>query len=479
MLKPELVRQLNAVVGSENVLTRKGDRIVYECDGFTIQRTLPGAVVLPGTPDEVQRVVKILHEARVPFLPRGAGTGLSGGAIPSCENSVVIPLTRLNKIQAVDFRNRRALVEAGAINVHVSQIAGRKGYHFAPDPSSQSASTIGGNVAENAGGPHTLKYGVTVNHIEALELVLPDGRRYWTHNMSPSMDGGFDIAGLLCGSEGTLGLVTRAIVRLVRAPQSIRTLLAVFDSIEDATQCVSSIIAQGIIPAALEMMDQVILKAVEAAFQVGLPADAGAVLLVELDGLEAGIDKDLGRIERICQEHRSRDTRLAVTAEERDNVWRARRLAVAALGRLAPSYVTQDGVVPRTKLPEILRHVAHVSKQYDIPIANLMHAGDGNLHPILLFDEREQEQVQRVLQASAAILTECIALGGTVTGEHGIGVEKIDFMPHLFSPEDIRVMLDVRSAFNPEGLCNPGKLFPTEKQAVPGIGSSAANVSGL
>lgn len=433
--------------------------MVYECDAFTVERRLPGAVVLPGSTDELRQVVELLATHGVPFLPRGAGTGLSGGATPMDE-SVVVPLTRMNRILAVDYRNRRALVEAGAINLHVAQVAARRGYHFAPDPSSQAASTIGGNIAENAGGPHTLKYGVTVDHVEAVELVLPDGRVRWTSASAPTQGGGYDIAGLMCGSEGTMGLVTRAVLRLVRSAPSLRTLLAVFRTVDDATQCVSSIIAQGIIPAALEMMDQVAIKAVEEAFSVGLPPGAGAVLVVELDQLEAGIDDDMARIENICLEHRSWQTRLAATPEERAKLWQARRLAVAAMGRLAPSYVTQDGVVPRTKLPDILRHIGRVSQTYGIPIANVMHAGDGNVHPILLFDERDKRQVHQVLRASGDILTECIRLGGTVTGEHGIGIEKTEFIPHLFTAEDIRFMTDVRSALDPKGMCNPGKMFP-------------------
>lgn len=456
MLSSELVGQLRRIVGHNHVLTSESDRIVYECDAFMIERRMPGAVVLPCTVDEVQRVVQLLHRARVPFVPRGAGTGLSGGATPA-EDSVVISLTRMNRIVAVDFRNRLALVEAGAINLHIGQLTATRGYHYAPDPSSQAASTIGGNIAENAGGPHTLKYGVTVNHIEGLELVLPDGQCMW---LPKSPDNGYDLAGLLCGSEGSMGFVTRALLRLIPAPQSYRTLLAVFRTADDASQCVSAIIAQGIIPAALEMMDRVAIEAVEQAFKVGLPSGAGAVLVVELDGLEAGIDDDLQRIERICLDNRSQQIRMAATSEERAQLWQARRLAVAAMGRLAPSYIIQDGVVPRTQLPRILRHIDQVSRSLDLPIANVMHAGDGNVHPILLFDERDPDQIQRVIQASASIVGECINLGGTPTGEHGIGIEKAPFMPKLFSDDDIRLMQDVRSAFDPLGLCNPGKVFP-------------------
>lgn len=435
--------------------------MVYECDAFTIERSQPAAVVLPGSTDEVQRVVQTLSAHGIPFLPRGAGTGLSGGATP-LQNSVVIPLTRMNRILAIDFRNRLALVEAGVVNLRLGQMAQKRGYHFAPDPSSQGAATIGGNIAENAGGPHTLKYGVTANHVEALELILPDGTAIWASAQAPSHDGGYDIPGLLCGSEGTMGLVTRAIVRLVRLAPSLRTLMAAFRTVEDATQCVSAIIAQGIIPSAMEMMDRSAIRAVEEAFHLGLPSDEDAILVIELDQLEAGIDEDMRRIEDICLAHRSQRIRMAQTAEERAQLWQARRLAVAAMGRLAPSYVTQDGVVPRTKLPHILRHVARVSEAYDIPIANVMHAGDGNIHPILLFDERNPEQVKRVLAASGDILTECVRLGGTVTGEHGIGIEKAKFLPGMFTDDDLKLMDDVRSVFDPRGMCNPGKVFPQD-----------------
>lgn len=459
MLPSQVIDQLVQVVGAPNVLTKESDRVVYECDAFTVERFLPAAVVLPGSTEEVQRVVQILSAHGIPFLPRGAGTGLSGGATP-LQNSVVIPLTRMDRILAVDFRNRLALVEAGVINLKLGQVAQKRGYHFAPDPSSQGAATIGGNIAENAGGPHTLKYGVTANHVEALELVLPDGTVMWTSARAPSHDGAYDIAGLLCGAEGTMGIVTRAIVRLIRLAPSLRTLLAAFRTVDDATQCVSAIIAQGIIPSALEMMDRATIQAVEEAFQLGLPTDADAILVIELDQLEAGIDEDIRRIEEICLAHRSRKISMAQTAEERAQLWQARRLAVAAMGRLAPSYVIQDGVVPRTKLPHILRHVARVSAEYDIPIANVMHAGDGNIHPILLFDERDPEQVRRVLAASGEILAECMRLGGTVTGEHGIGIEKAKFLPRMFSEDDLKLMDDVRSVFDPRGLCNPGKVFP-------------------
>lgn len=478
VVSAEVVRALGEIAGPEHVLVGPADLLVYECDGFTIERHLPGAVVLPASAGEVQRVVRVLHKHGVPFLPRGAGTGLSGGTIPF-ENAVMIPLTRMNHVLAVDYRNRRALVEAGVVNLRLSRAVSGRNYQFAPDPSSQGASTIGGNISENAGGPHTLKYGVTIDHVEALEVVLPDGSMTWTGGTGSPDQPGYDIAGLVCGAEGTLGIVTRACVRLTRNPQAIRTLLAVFETVDDATHCISDIISRGIIPAALEMLDHLILQAVEEAFQVGLPTDAGAVLLIELDGLEAGIDAATSQVEAICQSHRAREVRRAATAQARAELWKARKRGAAAVGRLAPSFVTQDGVVPRTKLPAVLQFIAQVSRTYDIPIANLMHAGDGNLHPILLFDERDEEQVARVLKASEAILSECVRLGGSVTGEHGIGIEKIDFIPRLFSDADIRVMLDLRAVFNPDGRCNPGKIFPTQKTCAHEVTRPRPQAAGL
>lgn len=461
MLSASLLAGLRRIVGEENVLTRPGDLIPYECDAFTIERRIPAAAALPGSADEVQAVIELLHKAGVPFIPRGAGTGLSGGTIPE-EGSVLIGLTRMRRVLAVDPRNRRALVETGCINTHVSRAAAPFGLHFAPDPSSQHASTIGGNIIENSGGPHTLKHGVTVNHLEAVECVLPDGRRVWFKG-GRAADPGYDLAGLLCGSEGTLAVATRAVVRLIPNPPAIRTLLAVFDSVDDATECISRIIADGIVPAALEMMDDSVIQAVEEAFAIGFPLDAGALLLIELDGLEASVESEGRRVEELCRRMGAREIRAAEDARERAELWRARKVGVGALGRLSPSLVTQDGVVPRSKLPEIIRIIRGVSERHGLRIANVMHAGDGNLHPIICFDERDPDQVRRTLAASREILEACVRLGGSVSGEHGIGVEKIEFLPLLFSDEDLEAMRLIRRVFNPDDLCNPGKIFPTQK----------------
>lgn len=456
-----LIRSLAQVVGEEHVLSSSGDVLVYECDAFTIGRQIPLAVVLPGSAEELVEVVRLLYRAKVPVVPRGAGTSLSGGCMPP-EGAVVLPLTRLNRVLAIDYRNRLAVVEAGLVNARLTDRVKHRGWHFAPDPSSQTASTIGGNIAENAGGPHTLKYGVTVNHVLGMELVLPNGAVTWAGGMAEDAPG-YDLTGLMVGSEGTMAIATKAIVRLTRLPQAIRTVLAVFDTILDATHTISDLIAAGIIPAALEMMDQPIIQAAEQAFNFGLPTDAGAVLIIEIDGPEAGLDDLAERIITLCRRHHVRFTQLAADPAVRADLWKVRKRSAGAVGRLSPSYVTQDGVVPRTKIPEMLQQIAQIGAKYNLRIANLMHAGDGNLHPIILFDERDPDQVQRVLKASYDILKACVDLGGTVTGEHGIGVEKIEFLGLLYSPADIRLMEDLRNVFNPDHLLNPGKMFPTEK----------------
>lgn len=472
MLPSDLIRKLKAALGSRNVLTGGSERLVYESDAYTLERGLPQAVLLPKSTEEVQAAVRLLHSYGIPFVARGAGTGLSGGATP-VNDSVVISLARMNRIVGVDFRNRLALVEAGTVNLRLTQVASMQGFHFAPDPSSRSACTIGGNIAENAGGPHTLKYGVTTNHVEGLELVLADGKALWVWADAPTAEGGYDLAGLLCGSEGSLGIVTRALVRLVPTAPSLRTLLAHFRTVDDATRCVSAIVAQGIIPSALEMVDHVALKAVEGAFHLGLAPDVRAILLIELDQLDQGIDEDMQRIIEVCLAHGCRKTELAADAATREKLWQARRLTVAAMGRLAPSYITQDGVVPRTKLPQIVRYTEQVSRRYGIPIANVMHAGDGNIHPILLFDPHDGDQVERVLQASGEILTACVRLGGSVTGEHGVGLEKAAFLSLMFSEADLRLMDTIRSLFDPKGLCNPGKIFPSQSAASVGAPGGA------
>src|SRR5438876_3170548 len=406
-----LVDRLRAIVGSGSLLSAPSELLVYECDGSTIEKNKPDVVVFPTTTEQVVAVVQTCNAADVPFLPRGAGTSLAGGCLP-VGGGVMITLTRMKRILEINLRDRYAVVEAGVVNEWLSNRLRPDGYHYAPDPSSQKACTIGGNVATNSGGPHTLKYGVTVNHVLGLEFVLPDGRVVQTGG--PAEDNpGYDLTGVIVGSEGTFGIATTATVRITRNPQAYRTLLGVFETVEDATNTISDIIGAGIVPAALEMLDQLILQAVEAAFHFGFPLDAGAVLIMEVDGLEAGLDADAERIAAIARTNKAREVRRATRDAERLLLWKSRKQAFGAVGRLAPSYCTQDGVVPRTKLPHILREIHRIGEKYDIRIANVFHAGDGNIHPILLFDERDAGQVQRVLQASHEILEECVACGGS------------------------------------------------------------------
>ncbi|MCS7270789.1 MAG: FAD-binding protein [Gemmataceae bacterium] len=456
----ELVRRMQEIVGPDNVLTALADRAVYECDGFTLAKTRPDVVVFPRSTDQIVTIVRACRELNVPFLPRGAGTSLAGGCVP-VGGGVLIALSRMKRILEINVRDRYAVVEPGVVNVWLTNALKPYGYHYAPDPSSQGACTIGGNVATNSGGPHTLKYGVTVNHILGVELVLPDGRVI-TCGGPVEDTPGYDLTGVIVGSEGTFGIVSKVWVRLTPNPQAYRTLLGVFDSIDDATNTISAIIGAGIVPAALEMLDRTMIQAVEAAFHFGFPLDAEAVVIMEVDGLEAGLQEEADRIEAIARAHRAREVRKARTEAERALLWKARKQAFGTIGRLGyPSYCTQDGVVPRTRLPEIMRFIVATARKYQLGICNVFHAGDGNIHPILMFDERDPDQVRRVLAASHEILAECIRLGGSVTGEHGIGVEKLDFMPLMFSQDDLHYMVRLRSAFNPDNRCSPGKMLPT------------------
>ena len=456
---PQIISQLREIVGPENVLAARSDLLVYECDGFVIEKNSPDVVVFPRHTSDISRIVKLCNASGVPFLPRGAGTSLAGGCLP-VGGGVMIVLTRMKRILEINLRDRYAIVEPGVVNVWLTNALKGTGFHYAPDPSSQGACTIGGNVATNSGGPHTLKYGVTVNHVLGVEAVLADGRIVQIGG--PAEDPvGLDLLGAIVGSEGTLAIVTKVWVRLTRNPQGHRTMLAVFESVDDATAAISEIIGAGIVPAALEMMDQGILVAVEAAFQFGFPLDAQAILLIEVDGLEAGLDQQRDQIVALCKKCNAREVRLAQDEKERLKLWKCRKQAFGAIGRLSPSYCTQDGVVPRTKLPQILRKIIEIGARWDIRIVNVFHAGDGNIHPILLFDERDPEQTRRVLEASGEILQACLDCGGSVTGEHGIGVEKIHFMHKMFSDSDLTAMRNLRDAFNPRNNLSPDKLLPT------------------
>ena len=450
------------IVGKDAVLDDERELVVYECDAYTLQRNPPTAVVLPRSTQEVAAVVRLCAEMGVPVIPRGAGTSLSG-AVLAVDGGVMIALTRMNRVLNIDPRNRRALVEAGCVNAWITRNASAHGLFYAPDPSSQTACTIGGNIATNSGGPHTLKNGVTTNHVLGYEMVLPDGAIEW---LGVEPDGGeevagFDLRGAAIGSEGMFGVVTRVLVRLMKTPPAFKTFLCVFESVDEASQAVSGIIAAGIVPAALEMMDQLITQALEEAYHFGFPLDAGAVLIVELDGLTKGVEQQAKRVEEVCRQNNASEVRLAKDDAERTALWKCRKRAFGAIGRLSPNYVTQDGVVPRSKLPVIMRFIRTVSDKYELRIPNVFHAGDGNIHPLLLFDERDEAQTKRVIAASEEILGKCLELGGSVTGEHGIGVEKINFMSQLFSDVDLDVMADVRDVFNPDGRCSPKKMLPT------------------
>jgi glycolate oxidase len=464
MLAPALLASFRAIVGADGVIDRPEALLVYECDGYTLERAAPELVLLPRSPQEVSAVLRLLAAGGIAFVPRGAGTGLSGGTLP-VGAPVMICTSRMQRIEEVDVRNRRVVAQAGVVNQWITNAVRAHGLHYAPDPSSQPACTIGGNIAENSGGPHTLKYGVTTNHVLGVELALPSGELVMLGGMVEDRPG-YDLVGLVVGAEGTFGIVTRATLRLVRTPEAYRTLLAVFDSVDAASEAVSGIIAAGIVPAALEMMDQLIIIAVEAAYRIGLPADAGAVLLVELDGPAVGLDSQAERVAAVCRTHRVREIRIARDEAERAALWKCRKRAFGAVGRLAPNYCTQDGVVPRTRVPDILRQIAATAERHRLRIANVFHAGDGNIHPILLYDERDRDEVARVLAAGREILEACVALGGSLTGEHGIGVEKMGQMPLLFGPDDLRAMTQLRAVFDPEGRANPHKIFPDARVCV-------------
>jgi glycolate oxidase subunit GlcD len=448
------------VVGARWVRRAPAELETYATDGLSIRRLRPAAVVLPGTRDEVVQVVRILAHYGIPFVPRGAGTGLSGGAV-GAGDQVVIALTRLTRILAIDPANRRATVEPGVVNARLSEAARPYGLFYAPDPSSQSACSLGGNVAENAGGPHCLKYGVTTNHVLELEVVLPSGSVAVLG--SPAGEPwGPDLVGLFVGSEGTFGIATRITVRLVPLPRAVRTLLAAFDSVRSASEAVTEIIGSGVVPAALEMMDRNCIRVVEASvYAAGYPVEAAAVLIVELDGgSEAAVAAEAVEVEALLRKRGARQVRTAATETERARLWQGRKKAFGALGRLSPDLLVQDAVVPRTALPDILDRVAAIAARYGVTVSNVFHAGDGNLHPNFSFDARVPGELERVEQASAAIMQACVAAGGTITGEHGVGNDKLHYMPLVFDADSLGAMEAVRRVFDPRGQSNPGKVIP-------------------
>ena len=455
--KPPLISDLEDAIGTQFVISRPEDLLVYEYDG-SIDKAMPGAVVVPGSTEEVMAAVRIANRHGANIVPRGAGTGLSGGAIP-LKGSVVIALTRMNRIIEIDAGNRTALVEPGVVNIEISQAAAKFGLYYAPDPSSQRACTIGGNVAENAGGPHCLAYGVTTNHVLGIEVVLPDGEITWLGS-DLRESAGFDLRGAFIGSEGTLGIATKISVRLLKTPETIHTLLAAFPSIDSASQAVSDIIASGIVPAALEMMDRNTIDACEPVFNPGYPADAQAVLIVELDGIMETVDDEAKKVETICNACGASELRSADDPDRRAELWATRKGAIGAMGTLAPNYYLVDGVVPRTRLSEVLGKVMDIGAEMELKIANVFHAGDGNLHPCILFDERDRDQVRRVIECGHRILELCVEAGGALSGEHGIGIEKQAYMPLVFSDADMEAMARLRPAFGAGDSFNPGKVFP-------------------
>lgn len=453
-----LARALTAIVGERQVLRRPSELLVYATDGLPGYRKQPALAVFPRTRDEVVAVVRLLARERVPFVPRGAGTGLSGGAL--ADGTVLLGLNRLTRVLSIDAENRLAVVEPGVVNVHLTRAAAPHGLHYAPDPSSQAACTIGGNVAENAGGPHCLKYGVTLNHVVALTVVLPDGEIVQLGNADGEADG-YDLLGTFVGSEGCFGVALDATVRLSRNPEAVRTLLADFTSLDAAARATSAIIAAGIVPAALEMMDQPTIRAVEASiYAAGYPTDAAAVLLMELDGLAAGIDDDAEQLRSICLLGGAREVRVARDERERTRLWQGRKKAFGAMGRVSSHLVVQDAVIPRTRLPEVLHQIAEIGLREGLTVCNVFHAGDGNLHPNIPYNANDPEESARVHRAMTAIMGACVAAGGSVTGEHGIGLDKLDYMALIFSPESLDAMCRLRAVFDPERRANPGKVVP-------------------
>jgi glycolate oxidase len=460
MLPPAAKQKLIDLLGPQDYLHSSQDLALYEYDG-SVEKGRPDMVVFPRSTPDVVAIVKIAAEFGLPIVGRGAGTGLSGGAIPR-EGGIVVGFARMNRILEIDLENERALVEPGAVNLDLTLAVQSQDYFYAPDPSSQRACTIGGNVAENAGGPHTLAYGVTTNHVLGLEFVLADGTVVTTGGKAPSLPG-YDLTGLLTGSEGTMALVTKVMVRLMRKPEMVKTILAIYNGIEDCGATVAEITARAIVPVAVEMLDGVMLRMVEEATHAGFPMDAAAVLLIELEGLRENVEEQVEQIREVCASCRAREVRVARTAEERELLWKGRKNAFGAVGRVSPFYYVQDGVVPRTEIAPALGVIAAVGRKYGLTISNIFHAGDGNLHPIILFNARKPGDLDKARAAGADILAHCLSVGGSITGEHGVGMEKNEMMDRQFKPETLDMMRAFKRLFDPENRLNPGKVLPTGK----------------
>jgi glycolate oxidase len=454
------LERLTEVCGPARIVTHRHAMRTYESDGLLQYHAAPAAVVLPDTADEVRRIVAICHEARVPWVARGSGTGLSGGAVP-VEEGVVIALSRMRRILEVDLDNGRIVVEPGVTNLAISQAVGPT-HFYPPDPSSQVVCSIGGNVAENSGGAHCFKYGFTTNYVTGLEVVLSDGEVVTLGGKELDRPG-YDLIGAFVGSEGTLGIATKITLRVVPVPEEARTLVAYFASTDEAGQTVSDIVSEGIVPGAIEMMDNLSIKAAEEATHAGYPTDVGAALIVELDGPSPECDARLERVQQLCRDNGCSDIRVAADAAERELIWKARRAAFAAMGRIAPNYYVQDGVIPRTRLPDVLRRIDELARGYGLPVANVFHAGDGNLHPLVCFDGSRAGDAERAEKLAGEILSACVDAGGSITGEHGIGIDKKRFMDMVFSEPDLDTFQRLRCAFDPDGLANPGKVMPTPR----------------
>lgn len=463
MLSAQVKAGLIRIAGERFVLDRPEDLRLYEYDGG-VDKARPDAVVLPQTTQQVSAIAKLASQHGLPLIGRGAGTGLSGGAIPRY-GGILVGFARMNRILSIDYANERAVVEPGVVNFDLTSAVYPGGYFYAPDPSSGRACTLGGNVAENAGGPHTLVYGVTTNHVLGLEVVLADGAIVRTGAAWPDSPG-YDLTGLLTGSEGTMALVTKVIVRLMRQPEAVKTALAIYDSADDCAATVSEITARGITPAALEMLEGGLIQMVEESTHAGYPMDASGVLLIEMEGMREAVEEQAEKVRAACMACRAREFRVARTEEERALLWKGRKNAFGAIGRVSPFYYTQDGVVPRTKIASTLREIGAISRRRDLTIGNIFHAGDGNMHPVILFDARKPGDLERAQRAGFDILDHCISVGGSITGEHGIGMEKMEMIGHQFSPESLDLMRRIKLMFDPLGRLNPGKVLPTGRGCV-------------
>jgi glycolate oxidase len=457
----DLAGRLRAALDGKRVITDRQELRTYECDGLAHYKVTPALVAFPHTAEECAAVVRACVDAGVPYVARGSGTGLSGGALPRADG-VLIVTSQMRTIREVAPEDERAVVEPGVINLQVTNAASQYGYYYAPDPSSQQICSIGGNVAENSGGAHCLKYGFTTNHVTGAQIVAPDGELVRLGGRAPDTPG-YDLLGAFVGSEGTLGIATEVTVRLVRLPESVRTLLAAFESTDQAGAATSAIIAAGVVPAAVEMMDALAIEAAEAAVNCGYPRGAGAVLIVELDGPAAEVEAQFDQVRRLCDDNGAFEIRIAADDAERALFWKGRKSAFAAVGRISPDYIVQDGVIPRTALPEVLHRIGEVSAAHGVRVANVFHAGDGNLHPLVLFDDGVEGEAERAEEVSGAIIDLCIEYGGSITGEHGVGMDKARYMPRMFTDDDLDTMQLLRCAFDPDGLANPGKIFPTPR----------------